>query len=103
MKIAYAAIAMLTFSGPAIAFDPTIAELVGNLTPKALVSLADIVVLMKGSERWCYGESNGSCAWSDVYLEVTDAGPRVEISNEYWDEYNMYIVDKAEFQQDRYV
>ena len=58
---------------------------------------------MKGSERWCYGEDNGTCAWSEVYLDVSDAGPRLEASSSYWDgEYNRYVVDKAEFQQDRY-
>lgn len=104
MKIACAAIAMLTLCGPAFAFDPTIAELVGNLKPKTLVPLSDIVVLMKGSEQWCYIEENGSCGWSEVYLDVSDAGPRLESSSSYWDgEYNRYIVKKGEFQQDRYV
>lgn len=103
MKILFAAGAMLALCAPAFAFDPTIAEIVGSLKPKAMVDTRDVAALMKGSERWCYNEENGSCAWSDVYLDVSDAGPRVETSSEYWDDYNMYIVDKAEFQQDRYV
>ena len=102
MKIAYAAIAMLSLCGPALAFDPAIAGVVEHLKPKTIVPITDIAALMKGSERWCYKEENGSCQWSDVYLEVTDSGSRLEVANELWGEYDMYIVDKAEFQQDRY-
>jgi hypothetical protein len=102
MKLLYAAAAVLALASPAFAFDPTITDIVAHMKPKAMVDTTDLAALMRGSEAWCYNEEDGTCQWRDVYLEVTEAGPRLEVSNKYWDEYDMYIVDKAEFQQDRY-
>jgi hypothetical protein len=103
MKLFYAAAAVLALASPAFAFDPTVAEIVDNLKPKAMVDTTDLAELMKGSERWCYAEEDGTCQWSDVYLDVSEAGPRLEVSSGYSDDYDLYIVDKGEFRNDRYV
>ena len=102
MKILTAAAAMLALSGPAFAFDPAIAEIVATLKPKAMVDTKDLAALMQGSERWCYKEDDGSCSWSDVYLQPTAAGPRLEVSSAIRDEYDLYFFNQAIFLEDRY-
>ena len=103
MKLFYAAAAVLALASPALAFDPTVAEIVENMKPKAMVDTTDLAKLMKSSERWCYNEQDGTCQWSDVYLDVSESGPRIEVSSGYSDDYDLYIVDKGEFRDDRYV
>lgn len=102
MKIVYALTAVLALSGPAVAFDPDVAAVIDGLRPKAQLNVRDVATLMRNSAKWCYLETDGACSWADVYLDVTESGPVVEISNAYDADYVLYIVDKAEFRDEAY-
>ena len=102
MKIVYALTAVLALSGPAMAFDPDVAAVIDSLRPKAQLDVRDIATLMRNSEKWCYTQTDGACAWADIYLDVTEGGSVIEISNAYDADYELYIVDKAEFRDEFY-
>jgi hypothetical protein len=102
MKIVYALTAVLALSGPAMAFDPDVAAVIDSLRPKAQLDVRDIATLMRNSEKWCYAEIDSACSWADVYLDVSDSGPVIEISNAYDADYELYMVDKAEFRDEVY-
>lgn len=101
-KALYALTALLALSGPAMAFDPDVAAVLDSLKPKAQLDVRDIATLMRNSERWCYAETDNACSWADVYLDVSENGPVIEISNAYDADFELYIVDKAEFRDEVY-
>jgi hypothetical protein len=100
MKILYALSAVLALSGPAMAFDPDVAAVIDSLRPKAQLDVHDIATLMRNSEKWCYAETDNACSWADVYLDVSESGAVIEISNAYDADYILSIVDKAEFRDE---
>ena len=104
MKALFAVAAILALTGPALAFDPTIAAVVNDLKPKQQLTATQVATLMRSSEVWCYKQDDVaySCEWTDTYLDVTGNDIRVEVANAYG-ENNLYIVDQSRFEQDRYV
>lgn len=58
---------------------------------------------MGSSERWCYDQQDGSCAWSDIYLDVAGDNLRYEISNAWDAEREIALVDQAVFSGDRQI
>jgi hypothetical protein len=68
-----------------------------------LMPISDVAVLMMGSERWCSREQEGNCAWSDIYLEVTETGATYEISNPWSEEVDISFVDQGIFKDGRYI
>ncbi len=102
-RLALLASACLAIAMPAMAMDDASQAVVERLKPGKLVHIEDVGTLMMGSERWCYHESEGACAWSDIYLEVTADGARYEIGNA-WDENTDIIsIDEGELRDGRYV
>ena len=81
---ALAALTLAATAVPAHAFDTSIREMTARLKAGKPVPIADVAELMRKSERWCYWEEASTCSWSDIYLEVTDAGASYEIGNA-WD------------------
>lgn len=67
------------------------------------VSMTDVAGLMQASERWCYAEMDGTCSWSDIYVEVTDAGAVFEIGNAWSETADIVFTDRGTFKDDRYI
>ena len=88
---------------PSLAFDAATETVIATHKAGKPISISDVAVLMRSSERWCYNQDGFSCDWSDVYLNVTDDGADYEISNA-WDEtYDIAFVDKGAFKDNRYI
>lgn len=103
MKTLLAATAVLALAGPACAFDTDIAAIVDGARPKQVITADQLMTLMQQSVKWCYEEiAEGGCAWTDVYLDVTGEGARMEVGNAYDDLLDIYRVDQARFEQNRY-
>jgi len=85
MKTLLAAIALCLLSLPgAWAFDAATEAVIASQKIGKPVAIEDVARLMQASERWCYLEEAGSCAWTDVYLDVSPDGAEYEIGNA-WD------------------
>lgn len=88
---------------PAFAFDSETSAALERVKVGKLVPLSTVQTLMRNSERWCYAESEGSCAWSDIYLEVTDTEATYEIGNAWNADYDVIFTDHGTFKDDRYI
>jgi hypothetical protein len=105
-KLLLAAAATLVLAGPALATIYPSAEVISNTTkPGKWLHADELAGLMQEAEVWCYNEADGTCDWSEIYLGVTlDLQGITYESVNSWDTYlDVYFVDKAEFQDDRYV
>lgn len=67
------------------------------------LSMTDVASLMQASERWCYAQMDGTCSWSDIYLEVTGEGAVFEIGNAWSATTDIVFTDQGVFKDDRYV
>jgi hypothetical protein len=96
---------VLTLTGtlPALAQDAQSQSVIDATKSGKLMAISDVAVLMMNSERWCYREQEGNCAWSDIYLAVNDTGATYEISNPWSEEIDISFVDEAVFKEDRYI
>ncbi|RYE58422.1 MAG: hypothetical protein EOP20_06080 [Hyphomicrobiales bacterium] len=88
---------------PAFAFDSETAAALERLKIGKLAPISAVQTLMRNSERWCYIEDEGSCSWSDVYLEVTDTEATYEIGNAWDANYDVLFTDRGAFKDDRYI
>lgn len=86
-----------------IAQDAQSQAVIDRMKAGKLMPISDVAVLMIGSERWCYREQEGNCAWSDIYLEVTGTGATYEISNPWSEEVDISFVDRGIFKDGRYI
>ncbi len=91
-------LALLT-GAMAYGFEPETEAVTSRYKAQKLVAAADVGTLMRTSERWCYAEEGGQCSWSDVYLDVTDADARFEISNAWNDTTDISFVDRGVFNE----
>jgi len=89
--------------GPALAQDAASQAVIDRMKAGKLMAIGDVAALMMGSERWCYRLQEGNCAWSDIYLEVTETGATYEISNPWSEEVDISFADRGVFRQDRYI
>jgi len=104
MNIILAAAAVLALASPAFAFDDDLQSIINTAKPKQLISTDQLITLMGQSAMWCYKETDeGGCAWTDVYLDATTEGMRVEIHQHYDEALDLYLVDQDHFEQERYV
>lgn len=104
MKTALAIVALsLTCATPSLGFDAATTAIVAHQKSGKPVSMTDVAQLMRSSERWCYNQDGTTCDWSDVYLDVTDAGADYEISNAWNETYDIAFVDKGVFEGNRYI
>lgn len=104
MKTLIAVLAIvLAGTVPALAFDDATQDVTARYKSGKPMAITDVAVLMQASERWCYLEDAASCAWSDIYLEVTGEGVQYEIANA-WDEaVNITFTDQGVFEDNRYI
>lgn len=94
---------LLTLAGPALAFQAPVQAVIERYKASKRMSIADIATLMSGSERWCYLEENGSCAWSDIYLDVSAESATFELGNAWDDNVDIAFVDQGTFRDGRYI
>ena len=100
--LAATAITLATGSG-ALAFDADVQAIIDSHKAGKPVAMHDVAQLMRASEQWCYINQNHSCAWTDIYLEVTDTGATFEIGNAWDAETDIVFTDHGVFKDDRYV
>ena len=104
MKTLLTAMALVLASGSsALAFDTATQAIIDRHKANKPVSITDIATLMQSSERWCYLEEAGTCAWSDIYLEVTDSGAAFEIGNAWSETVDIAFIDSGTFRDGRYI
>lgn len=104
MKTLFAAIAIaLTTGTTALAFDADTQAVIDRQKAGKLVSMSNVAVLMRASEKWCYDNQDHSCAWTDIYLDVTDSGATFEIGNAWDAETDIAFTDEGVFKDDRYI
>lgn len=104
MRLPLLSVALLAAGAlPGLAFDADTEAVLERLKTGKLVQASDVAVLMRGSERWCYREQEGNCAWSDIYLRVEGTDLRYEISNPWSEDIDISFVDEGEFRDNRYV
>ena len=87
----------------ASAFEAGTQDVLSRMKTGKLIPIADVATLMRESERWCYAEEAGNCSWSDIYLEVSDAGATFEIGNAWNADYDVIITDHGTFEEGRYI
>ncbi len=104
MKTLLAAMAMvLTTGSVALAFDADIQSIISRHKANKPVSMTDMAQFMRASEQWCYDNQDHSCAWTDIYLEVTDTGASFEIGNAWDADTDIAFTDEGLFKDDRYI
>ncbi len=104
MKMLLAAMAItLTTGSAALAFDADTQSVIDRHKANKPVSMTDVATLMQSSEQWCYDNQDHSCAWTDIYLEVTNLGVTYEIGNAWDADTDIAFTDKGIFRDDRYV
>jgi hypothetical protein len=87
----------------ASAFDAETQAAIGKYKSGKLVAATDLAQLMKSSALWCYKQEGDTCGWGDVYLEVTETGPTMEVGNAWDAELDAYFTDYGAFTDNRYV
>jgi len=99
MKTLLAAIALsLASVVTAHAFDAATEAVIDAQKIGKPMAIEDVAALMQASERWCYLEEAGSCAWTDVYLDVGPDGAEYETGNA-WDEtVDIALIDHGSFE-----
>jgi len=88
---------------PAVAQDAASQAVIDVTKAGKLIPISDVAVLMMGAERWCYRLQEGNCAWSDIYLAVSETDATYEISNPWSEEVDISFVDRGVFKDDRYI
>ncbi|MHA6299813.1 hypothetical protein [Devosia sp. CAU 1758] len=102
-RLALLLILILGSALPGLAQDAQSQAAIDKMKSGKLMAISEVAVLMMGSERWCYREQEGNCAWSDIYLSVNANGATYEISNPWSEETDISFVDEAVFKEDRYI
>jgi len=104
MKLLLAAMAIaLTTGSSALAFDADTQAVIDRQKAGKLVAVSDMAQLMQASAQWCYVNQDHSCAWTDIYLEVTDSGAIFEIGNAWDADTDIAFTDEGVFRGNRYV
>lgn len=103
MKMLLAATAITLATGSAMAFDADIQAIIDSHKAGKPVAIHDLAQFMTASEQWCYINQDHTCAWTDIYLEVTKLGAIFEIGNAWDGETDITFTDKGVFKDDRFV
>lgn len=88
---------------PGLAQDAASQAVIDGMKAGKLMEISDVAVMMMGAERWCYNEQEGNCAWSDIYLSVSETGAVYEISNPWSQDIDISFVDQGVFKDNRYI
>ncbi|MEO5805557.1 hypothetical protein [Devosia sp.] len=98
-----AAAALFAVAAPALALDADADAILTHFKPGKTVPIADIATFMRGSAKWCYAEQDGTCGWTDVYLNVTDTSAQYE-GGAAWDENtDIGMTHETELRDGRYI
>ncbi|MET3927179.1 hypothetical protein [Devosia sp. 2618] len=104
MKMLFAtALIVLAGSSAAQAFDADTQAIVEHQKVRKLLNTTDVGHLMAASERWCYAEIEGTCAWSDIYLDVDESAASFELGNAWTDDLDIAYTNGGYFEDDRYI
>lgn len=104
MKLSVAAAAvLLATTSVAFGFDARTEGIIEHYKTGKLIKISDVGYLMSTSERWCYLEQAGTCAWSDIYLNVGKASAEFEIGNAWNEDIDIAFIDRGEFRDGRYI
>ena len=99
----FALAALIASTGAAFAIDADSQAVVDRYKAGKLVAIDDVATLMRGSERWCYAESDGACDWTDIYVDVGDTNAVYEIANAWDDQIDIAFTDQGELRDGRYI
>lgn len=104
MKTLLAAMVVALATAPAaMAFDAEVQDIIASHKAGKPVAMHDVATLMQLSAQWCYLYQEHSCAWTDIYLDVTDKGATFEIGNAWDADTDIAFTDRAVFRDDRYI
>lgn len=104
MKTLLTIAALLLATAPAVqAYDSDIDAIATRYKPGKLIKIGDVAKLMRGSERWCYRYEDHSCAWTDIYLDVTKWGATFEIGNAWSADTDIAFTDQGVFRDNRFI
>jgi len=104
MKLQLAVLtASLVMSSAALGFDADTAAIIERYKRGKPVAMSDVARLMRASAQWCYDNQDHSCAWTDIYLDVSDTGATFEITNAWDAETDIAFTDRGEFREDRFI
>ncbi|WP_332686912.1 hypothetical protein [Devosia sp.] len=104
MRVLLAALALtLAGSAAAMGLDTETQAAIARYKPGKLVAIEDVAQFMRASEQWCYHNQDHSCAWTDIYLEVSETGVTYEIGNAWDAETDVAFTDHGEFRDGRYI
>ncbi|KKC31881.1 hypothetical protein [Devosia psychrophila] len=102
MKTLLAGMAItLAASTAALAFDAETQAIIDKHKAGKLVVIADVAHLMLASAKWCYDDQDHSCAWTEVYLEVTDSAATFELGNSWDAETDYALTDEGAFNDNK--
>lgn len=102
MRVLLALAATLILTGSALAFDVDTQAIADRYKVGKALKIADLKTLMSASERWCYSEEDGTCGWSDIYLEVDGDHVTFELGNAWNTDVDIAFVTEGEFRDNRY-
>lgn len=102
MRVLLALAATLVLTGSALAFDADTQAIADRYKVGKALKVADLKTLMLASERWCYSEEDGTCGWSDIYLDVEGDHVAFELGNAWNADVDIAFVTEGEFRDDRY-
>lgn len=104
MKTLLAAMALtMATASAALAFDADSQAIINRHKSGKPVAMHDVATLMQASAQWCYLNQDHTCAWTDIYLEVTDTGATFEIGNAWDADTDIAFTDQGVFKDDRYI
>lgn len=102
MKTILAAGALILVAvSSAWAFDADTEALIARYKMGKPVAITDVAQLMRASEAWCYDQQETSCAWREVYLDVTEDRVVFELANAWDEQFDYAMTDEAVFAQNR--
>lgn len=99
----FAALLLATACTGAVAMDAEAETLARGYKGGKDMPISDVATLMRLSERWCYNQQDMTCAWSDIYLDVTDIGAVYEVTSLWDPEREITLTDFGAFEEDRFI
>ena len=100
IKTLFAALAITLATGSAaLAFDSQTQAIIDRHQAGKMVAITGVAHLMQASAKWCYATQEQSCAWTEIYLDVTDASASFELGNSWAAETDYAITDEGAFRE----
>jgi hypothetical protein len=96
------AVALMT-TLPVLALDAESEVVVDGAKIGKRLPIEDVAALMRGAERWCYDQTDSTCAWSDIYLDVGAEQAVFEITNPWNAAVDISFTEQGEFREGRYI